>query len=251
MVTKGRILIADDEESFLHSTGELLRLEGFEVDLARDGHEATRFLDSETYDLLISDIRMPGNQEFDLVRLAQAQHDLLPVILVTGYPSMPTALQAMQLSVVAYLIKPMDFEELMTQIQRGIAFKRLASGLASSSRRMGDWVEEMKHLEASFRLSPMGMSQQRIGNALSLVLGNLAGTILDMKAIFEWAAGANPPEGLCACSRLTSLEAATRETIAVLEHTKSSFRSRELGDLRKKLEGKLAETHPEVGHHKD
>lgn len=242
-----RILIADDEDSFLQSTGELLRLEGFKVDLASDGQEAVRFLKSGTYDLLISDIRMPGNQDLDLVRFAQAQHDVLPVILVTGYPSMPTALQAMQLSVIAYLIKPMDFDELVTQVRRGVAFKRLTTSLSSSSARMGEWMEEMKNLEASFRISPMGMSQERIGSALSLVLGNLAGTILDLKSIFEWAAGANaPPTGLCACPKLELLEDATREVITVLERTKSSFKSKELGELRKRLEQKLAATNTET-----
>ena len=109
MVDKPRILIADDEESFLLSTGELLRLEGFEVHTAHDGREAAAMLNGQTFDLLITDIRMPGNQDLDLVRYAQAQNDILPVIMVTSYPSMPTAMQAMQLSVIAYLIKPMDF----------------------------------------------------------------------------------------------------------------------------------------------
>lgn len=247
MTDQASILIADDEESFLQSTGELLRLEGYEVDLASDGQEAACLLDGQVYDLFICDIRMPGNHDLELVRHAQTQNAILPVILVTGYPSMPTAMQAMQLSVIAYLVKPMDFDELMTQVRRGVAFKRLASSLASSSKRMTEWVEEMKNLEASFRLSPMGMSQERIGNALSLVLGNLAGTILDMKSILEWTTGAYAPPGLCTCPRVESLEEATRDAITVLEHTKGSFRSRELGDLRKKLEQRLALTQAGAG----
>lgn len=115
--TPGRLLMADDEETFLLATADLLRQEGYLVDTARDGFEAADFLRENTYDLLISDILMPGNQDLDFIKLAAELSPDLQVLLITGYPSVTTAMQAIRLPVAAYLTKPVDFEELRTQVQ--------------------------------------------------------------------------------------------------------------------------------------
>ena len=94
MESHGQLLLADDEEIFLQSTADLLRLEGFSVDCAKDAHEAARLLREFRYDVLISDIRMPGNLDLALVHGISEPNAGIPVILMTGYPSAPTAIQA-------------------------------------------------------------------------------------------------------------------------------------------------------------
>jgi len=105
----GNILIADDEETFLLSTADLLRREGYHCDCAPDGKRAAEMLGKGEYDLLIADIKMPGNGNLELVREMPRLAEGLPVILVTGYPSLKTAMESFQLPVAAYLPKPVEW----------------------------------------------------------------------------------------------------------------------------------------------
>jgi len=66
MAGTGRVLVADDEETFLFSTADLLRREGFECDCVRNAADASLLLGEKEYDVLIADIRMPGNSKLEL-----------------------------------------------------------------------------------------------------------------------------------------------------------------------------------------
>ncbi len=235
----GRILIADDEESFLRSMAVLLEREGHTCDCASDAFEAAKYLEAQPYDLLISDIRMPGNQDLDLVRKVPAMNAGLPVILVTGYPSMPSAVQALQLPVLAYLVKPLDFDELLSHVNRGIAFRKVASTMNASTQLLEHWVEDMKTLRATFQASPQATVHGTLNGAMVLALGNLAGTLADLQTLFKLAGGLGNGRAECnieSCPRVAALEEAIQEGIEVLETTKDSFRSRKLRNLRLKLE---------------
>lgn len=78
------ILLADDEPSFREATADLLRREGYACDEAASADAVQAALQQECYDLLIADIRMPGNPNLRIVRDAQNLVPGLPVILVTG-----------------------------------------------------------------------------------------------------------------------------------------------------------------------
>jgi ActR/RegA family two-component response regulator len=237
-----RILIADDEESFLRSLAVLLERQGYACDCAADGFEAIRCLENETYDLFISDIRMPGNQNLDLVQKLPARNEGLMVILVTGYPTVPTAIQAVQLPILAYLVKPLDFEALLGHLKRGLGYRQVAGALADSSRMLERWLADMKTLRAAFQASPQAALRGTLNGALTLAMGNLAGTIVDLQALFQLSAGLDAGREACevqSCPRLATLEQAIQEGIEVLETTKETFHSRRLRDLRQKLEALL------------
>ena len=93
----GRILVADDDETFLYSTADLLRREGYQCDCALDGATAAEILRSHTHDLFIADVKMPGNSDLELVKEARDVAKGIPVILVTGHPSLDTAVEAIEL----------------------------------------------------------------------------------------------------------------------------------------------------------
>ena len=109
MAERGHFLLVDDEETFLYSTAELLRREGYGCDCAPDSATATTMLGNNSYDLLIADIKMPGNAELEFIKALPRIADGIPVILVTAYPTLMTAIQSIQLRVAAYLVKPIDF----------------------------------------------------------------------------------------------------------------------------------------------
>jgi len=135
MESAGHLLVADDEEIFLLTTADLLRQEGFTVDCARNGTEARALLASRPYDVLVSDIRMPGNAGLELLKDIPEPSRGLPVILVTGFPSMATALEALGSSVLGYLLKPLDFKELLPLVQRGVGQRRLQTIAQDSAQR--------------------------------------------------------------------------------------------------------------------
>ncbi|MCK5381428.1 MAG: response regulator, partial [Candidatus Latescibacteria bacterium] len=124
MAELGRILIVDDDETFLFSTADLLRREGYTCDCAPDAAAAAERLRAEDYDLLIADIKMPDNKELVFIRDVPRIAEGMPIILVTGYPSLYSAIQSIQLPVVAYMIKPIDFDELLERVQRSIEIFR-------------------------------------------------------------------------------------------------------------------------------
>jgi two-component system NtrC family sensor kinase len=120
MTKLGRILIADDEETFVNSMADLLRREGYECGCAPNAIVAAELLRSNDYDLLIADIKMEGNFELELIQDLPQIAAGMPVILVTGYPSLKSAIQSVQLPVVAYLVKPFEFKELLEQVEKSI-----------------------------------------------------------------------------------------------------------------------------------
>jgi PAS domain S-box-containing protein len=115
-----RILIADDEEIFLHTTADLLRRKGYECACAPDATSAANLLRDNRYDLLIADIKMPGNGELEFLHALPRLAPGLPAVVVTAYPSLQSAIQSIQLPVTAYLVKPVAFPELLAQVRTAL-----------------------------------------------------------------------------------------------------------------------------------
>jgi len=105
-----RILVADDEESMRWVLSKALRKKGFTVDLARDGEEAMRLIRSESYDLAILDIKMPGISGLDLLdKVREIKAELL-VVIMTAEAGMKNAVEAMKRGAYDYLTKPFDLD---------------------------------------------------------------------------------------------------------------------------------------------
>jgi two-component system response regulator AtoC len=142
MSNLGRILIADDEETFLESTADLLREEGYECDCAPDAQIATEMLNQKSYDLLIADIKMPGNHGLELIKEMPKIAETLTAILVTGYPSLNTAIMATRLSVAGYLLKPVVFEELLKLVHESVVRARAFRGFYGAWKPLQDPSQE-------------------------------------------------------------------------------------------------------------
>src|SRR3954468_10295075 len=111
-----RILIADDEQLFLQSTAALLRKEGFHCTCAANGTVALEALSKEPFDLVLSDLNMPGNLQLELLRKGRSNWPETPLIVVTGAPSLPTAIESVRLGITDYLLKPVKFDNLLSSI---------------------------------------------------------------------------------------------------------------------------------------
>jgi DNA-binding NtrC family response regulator len=115
------ILIADSDENILSTTTGLLQEAGYQCFPVRDGFEAFRALEADEYDLLITEIGIPGNEDLELVWSAYRYAQGMPVIICTGHPSLHSAITSIQLAVAAYLIKPVEFNVLLRYVKEGIA----------------------------------------------------------------------------------------------------------------------------------
>ncbi|GJQ60118.1 MAG: response regulator [Candidatus Scalindua sp. AMX11] len=114
---KGMVLIADDDEVFLRVISSLLRREGYECVCATDAKTVLENMKSCRYDLLVSDINMPGNEELEMIKYLQEVGDAIPVILVTGNPSLHSSIQSIQYPVLAYMFKPFDIDKFLSQVE--------------------------------------------------------------------------------------------------------------------------------------
>ncbi len=109
-----RILVAEDDELMLDLLQRVLSEEGYEVTAVRDGAQALARLEGPAqYDLLLTDLRMPGVDGMEVLRQAMARQLRQPVILMTAFASVESAVMAMREGAYHYLAKPVDLEDLL------------------------------------------------------------------------------------------------------------------------------------------
>jgi CheY-like chemotaxis protein len=113
-----RILVVDDEEIIHDSLKRILGREGHRVDAVFDAADALAKLASDPYDLVITDLMMPEINGIQLLEQVRAAGSDVPVLLITGYPTIRTALQALKLGAVDYVSKPFTRSELLAPVKR-------------------------------------------------------------------------------------------------------------------------------------
>lgn len=123
MATK--ILIVDDEEILRENIALILRQEGYEVDEASNGLEAYEMYINNKYDILISDIEMPKMKGIELLEKISKFDPQVISIFITAYGSLETAIAALRLGASDYILKPIDFDELLLKVKRLIDYKKL------------------------------------------------------------------------------------------------------------------------------
>lgn len=234
--TKGRVLIADDDEAFRTVTTTFLRRQGFDCENAHDSVTAMEKLRDSDFDLLISDINMPGNAGLEFVEKLPEIASALPVILLTGHPSVQSAARSVRLRVAAYLVKPCDADELLTLSEQAIANHRAYRAVCSNRSKIESWSRDLAQIEEVLRNQPNGASAATVESYLNSTLSNILSVLVDLKKFTEAIAG---PASQRKVLEQVTLHRALVETIAVLEKTKQSFKSKELGELRKRLEALL------------
>lgn len=124
------ILIIDDEEDILDTLSEVISKWGYLPIVARDGEDALKKFDEVPIDLILSDIRMPKMDGLSLLEKIKRLSPHTIIILLTGYPSIETAVKAMKNGAFDYLTKPINLDELKVKIDRGLEKMRLNRSLS-------------------------------------------------------------------------------------------------------------------------
>jgi DNA-binding NarL/FixJ family response regulator len=138
-----RVLLADDQPTYLAEMAELLRDAGFDCDCLSEGGAVEAELQRGTVDLLVADIRMPGNFNLELVQRAKSIPRPPAVILMTGFPTLETAISSVRLKIDAYLVKPFGFNELLEEVERALRERReTLDSLSSAPPAAAESAEE-------------------------------------------------------------------------------------------------------------
>lgn len=120
-----RLLIIEDEETLRDSLRRVLSREGYEMDAAESAEAALRLLDGQTFDLVITDIILPGMNGVEFLRRCRAQNPDQIVIVMTAYASLETAVEALRGGAYDYIIKPVIHEEIKRIVRNALRERSL------------------------------------------------------------------------------------------------------------------------------
>ncbi len=122
---KRKILLLDDEEIFLRPLSRTILSAGYLADTASTIEEARTKLRADEFDLVVSDVRMPGTDGITFAREIRAEFPDLPVILMTAYGSIQTAVDAMKAGAEDYILKPFEPDEILLLIRKALRYHDL------------------------------------------------------------------------------------------------------------------------------
>ena len=125
MPTKGIIHIIDDEPVIHDVLGQLLTSEGYEVELSSSGEEALEKFPSPSFDVVLLDLLMPGMDGIEVLRRIKKIDPAVPIIIITAYGSVESAISAMKIGALDYVQKPFKHDDLLLTIEKAIDRKRL------------------------------------------------------------------------------------------------------------------------------
>lgn len=182
-----RLLVVDDDPGLLRAVAETLRAENYEVTTARRGAEALVCIAESLPDLIVSDIRMPGMDGYELVRnlRASARTKLIPIVFLTAKDETADRIAGFRSGVDAYLTKPFEPDELVAVVAN--ILKRVESTHAEIARLFGrtgaseqDFVRDEDLTDAEWRVAEAvarGLSNKEIAAEFNLSLRTIEGHI--------------------------------------------------------------------------
>ena len=189
-----RLLVVDDDPGLLLAVSETLRAEGYDVKTARRGAEALVIVAQTLPDLIISDIRMPGMDGYQLVRnlRSNARTRLVPIVFLTAKDEIADRIQGFRTGVDAYLTKPFEPEELAAIV--AAILQRVERTHSDLARMFGEKEDDVREFirdeeltDAEWRVAEAvarGLSNKEIASELNLSLRTIEGhisRILDKK----------------------------------------------------------------------
>lgn len=132
----GRIFVVDDEASMCDFMAIMLRKEGYDVDVSRDGREAVDKIGAGSYDLVIADLMMPEMSGLELLKEIKHRKEDQDVIVMTAFASVETAIEAMKLGASDYISKPFKIDEVKLTIEKAISHRTIVKENKSLRRQL-------------------------------------------------------------------------------------------------------------------
>jgi DNA-binding response OmpR family regulator len=181
---------------------------------------------------------MPDNPDLRVVQAARERDGQMPVILVTGYPTTETAIRSIELSVVAYLTKPVDFDELLGHVKTAVERSGNRQALSAVRERLQTCLAELETMQARPIVRTAGRDEMvSIGT-----IRTLAACLSELLRVGARSSADRGSHNLCElldCPQQPVHRQAIVNAIEVLKKTKDTFKSKALAELRTKLEDLL------------
>ncbi len=157
-----KILVVDDEETHRSMIDTVLSPEGYEISQAGDGMEAVEFIEDRYYDLILMDIRMKNMDGITALKKIKELSPGIPVIIMTAYASVNTAIEALKSGANDYLIKPVDIEELKLLVKKNLRHYQLEQ----ENRFLKERLDEQFHFE---NIIGKSLKMRKLFDTMSLV----------------------------------------------------------------------------------
>ncbi len=204
---RARVLVVDDEAGARSALTELLRDEGYEVHPAGDGYKALGQVRDWTPDIVVTDLRMPGLDGFALIDRFKELLPNVPVVVMTAFGSVESAVEALQLGAVDYVTKPLNFDHLLLVLDRVLGhqqLKREAQRLRTMPLEPRPAGLEMIGRSKAFA-DLLQLSQQIADSRASVLISGEAGTGKELiaRAVHNWSSRRNFPFLSLRCGALT------------------------------------------------
>ena len=204
-----RVLVVDDEPSVVEVFKEFLSAQGYELTLAASGEDAVRRLRDCRPDIILTDLNLPGLSGLEVMRAAKAVDPEVCVVVVTGYASASTAIDALRQGAYDYVTKPFDLDDVLQIVERGLANRRLKvlnRELLEELRQKNEILSKHEHeLRERVRVATLQMtSLYEVGK--------------DISANLELS-----PRLAVICDRAASMSAAHAALIYLLQEQSEAF----------------------------
>src|SRR4030067_2184084 len=119
------ILVVEDKESMAQMLKETLELEGYEIIIARDGAEGIRIIRENKADIVLTDLKLPRKDGIEVLKASKDENPMIPVIVITAFGSVETAVNAMKSGAYDFITKPIDTDYLLLLIKRSLKNRRI------------------------------------------------------------------------------------------------------------------------------
>lgn len=193
-----KILLVDDDKSVRVTLGQALESSGYQVVAAVDGDHALERFRSDVFDLVLLDMKMPGMDGIEVLRHVKSDRPTQPVIMITGFGSVETAVEALKLGAVDYIQKPFGPDELRSIVERVLSREELPEGRTTTFDENLEWAkrcivernmdEAEAHLRDAVRLDPTKPETFNLLGAISEIGGNVA----QAQKLYRAALGLDP-----------------------------------------------------------
>jgi DNA-binding NtrC family response regulator len=147
------ILLVDDEIKFLTAVADRLTLKGFNVTTATDGDAAIEAAGKGGFDVAVVDLRMPGTDGAEVLKILKQKHKFIEIIMLTGHATVDSAVECTKLGAFKYLEKPYDFDKLI-EVLKDAYHLRMQKKFETNANRM----EAIQRL--SMGQSPLGILKE-------------------------------------------------------------------------------------------
>ena len=167
---KGRILIVDDERTMRKSLEEILNLEGYQVFSVGDGKQAIENLESNTYDLMLLDLKMPGVDGLEVLKFAAENAPNCKVIMLTAHGSLESAIEALRRGAHDYILKPAKPEELIASVAAGMEDRKDSERKQLLLAQIEASIQELRDSESGGEPVEVARTVMVVGNNVKIDL---------------------------------------------------------------------------------